>query len=100
MRKILFLAILAITIASCKQVKKESNEAAPELSEVNKESEWISLFDGTSVDKWRGYLTDSIYPEWSIEDGAMVFTPSENGGKNIITKDTFTNFELSLEWKI
>jgi len=100
MRKILFLAILAITIASCKQVKKESNEAAPELSEVNKESEWISLFDGTSFDKWRGYLTDSMYPEWSIEDGAMVFTPSENGGKNIITKDTFTNFELSLEWKI
>ena len=100
MRKILFLAILAITIASCKQVKKESNEAAPELSEVNKESEWISLFDGTSFDKWRGYLTDGMYPEWSIEDDAMVFTPGKNGGKNIITKDTFTNFELSLEWKI
>lgn len=100
MRKILFFTVLVITITSCKQVKKESNEAEINQSEVNKESEWISLFDGTSFDNWRGYLTNSMYPEWSIEDGAMVFTPSENGGKNIITKDTFTNFELSLEWKI
>ena len=64
------------------------------------ESDWIYLFDGTNFDKWRGYLSEGMYPEWTIEDGAMVFTPSGEGGKNIITKDTFTDFELSLEWKI
>jgi hypothetical protein len=100
MRKILFFATLVITISSCKQDKNEPTAAEPVQVEVNKELEWISLFDGTSFDKWRGYLTDNMYPEWSIEDGAMIFTPGEEGGKNIITKDTFTNFELSLEWKI
>jgi len=100
MRKILFFATLVITITSCKQDKNEPTAAEPVQVEVNKELEWISLFDGTSFDKWRGYLTDNMYPEWSIEDGAMIFTPGEEGGKNIITKDTFTNFELSLEWKI
>ncbi|WP_166963063.1 3-keto-disaccharide hydrolase [Yeosuana marina] len=100
MKKILFLTMLVITITSCKQVKKESTDVEPDQSEVKKESEWVSLFDGTSFDKWRGYLSESMYPEWTIEDGVMVFTPGEKGGKNIITKDTFTNFELSLEWKI
>ncbi|WP_338356446.1 DUF1080 domain-containing protein [Yeosuana marina] len=100
MKKILFLTMLVITITSCKQVKKESTDVEPDQSEVKKESEWVSLFDGTSFDKWRGYLSESMYPEWTIEDGVMVFTPGKKGGKNIITKDTFTNFELSLEWKI
>ena len=30
----------------------------------------------------------------------MVFNPSNVGGKNIITKEKYTNFILSLEWKI
>ncbi len=30
----------------------------------------------------------------------MAFTPGKEGGKNIITKDKYTNFILSLEWKI
>ena len=47
-----------------------------------------------------------MYPEWTIEDGAMVFTPPEGSkigdgsGKNIITKGEYTDFVLSLEWKI
>ena len=36
---------------------------------------------------------------WSIEGDAMVMTPSEKA-KNIVTNQDFTNFELSLEWKI
>ena len=31
---------------------------------------------------------------------AMKFTPGKEGGKNIITKGTYTNFVLSLEWKV
>ncbi len=61
---------------------------------------WITLFDGTSFDQWRGYLNDEMYPEWTISDGAMVFNPGKKGGKNIITKEKFTNFILSLEWKV
>lgn len=96
--KPLFYSLFAILLlVSCKQEKKETVKAVDK--EVVKE-EWITLFDGTSLDSWRGYLSDDIYPEWTIEDGAMVFTPGEKGDKNIITKEKFTNFELSLEWKI
>ena len=95
--------MLTISVTSCKQKANETVKS--ELTAMNNEviqpvSEWITLFDGTSFDNWRGYLTEEMYSEWTIEDGSMVFTPSGNGGKNIITKGTFTDFEMSLEWKI
>ena len=47
----------------------------------NNKSKWITLFDGSSFNNWRGYLTEEIHPEWTIEDGVMAFTPGEQGGK-------------------
>ena len=103
MKNMILLVMLTLTFTACKQTTKETDQTEPEamkVEETNPESEWISLFDGTNYDKWRGYLTDTMHPEWTIEDGAMAFVPGEEGGKNIITKDVFTDFELSLEWKI
>lgn len=103
MKNIIYLLVFTITLTSCKQTVKETPQSELEAMNVEKVqpvSEWISLFDGTNFDNWRGYLTDEMYQEWTIEDGAMVFTPSGQGGKNIITKETFTDFEMSLEWKI
>lgn len=103
MKNIICLLVFTITLTSCKQSVKETPQSeleAMNVAKVQPESEWITLFDGTNFDNWRGYLTDEMYQEWTIEDGAMVFTPSGHGGKNIITKETFTDFEMSLEWKI
>ena len=95
--------MLLVINTACKQTTKEPIQTELEIleeSEMKTEPEWVYLFDGTSFDNWRGYITDGMYPEWSIENGTMAFTPGETGGKNIITKSTYTNFELSLEWKI
>ncbi|TVZ58735.1 uncharacterized protein DUF1080 [Flavobacteriaceae bacterium MAR_2010_105] len=103
MKNKLFLVILVITSMACKQDKKENSEDVAESQvevETPSTSEWTMLFDGTNYDQWRGYLTDEMYPEWTIEDGTMAFTPGTEGGKNIITKNTYTSFVLSLEWKI
>lgn len=102
MKKIILLVAVLISSFSCKEkVKEEVAETEPmEDTKTEAVQEWITLFDGTSLDNWRGYLMEDMPAEWSIEDGAMAFTPSKEGGKNIITKDTFTNFILSIEWKI
>lgn len=97
--------IIVVAFVSCKEKVKQVNdkETKNEMvnnEDVNKEFGWIVLFDGSSLNKWRGYLTEDIYPEWTIENGVMAFTPSEEGGKNIITKEKYTNFVLSLEWMI
>ena len=95
--------MLTITFSSCKQTVKQTEQTEPQamnMDNIKPESDWMYLFDGTNFDNWRGYLSEGMYPEWTIEDGAMVFTPSGKGGRNIITKNTYTDFVLSLEWKI
>ena len=99
------LIICLCSLFACNQTEKKSKEKVETQNTVsskettNKEG-WTILFDGSSLDNWRGYLSEDIYPEWTIQDDVMVFTPGEVGGKNIITKEKYTNFILSLEWKI
>ena len=99
------LIICLCSLFACNQTEKKSQEKVETQNTVssketpNKEG-WTILFDGSSLDNWRGYLSENIYPEWTIQDDAMVFTPGKVGGKNIITKEKYTNFILSLEWKI
>ena len=102
MKSSMYLLIVLMITVSCKQ-QKENTSIKKEKSEVVEEKmtqEWTTLFDGSSLNNWRGYLSDSMHPEWTIEDGTMAFIPGEHGGKNIITKEKYTNFVLSLEWKI
>ena len=67
---------------------------------------YILLFDGTSMDGWRGYGHDAVPGKWAIdEDGTMKFTGSGGGeaqtkdGGDLIFAHKFKNFELSVDWK-
>jgi hypothetical protein len=99
MKRLTFTLLVLTVLIACKNQKQEQEENKMAQTE-HKDKPWKILFDGTSFDNWRGYNTDSMYTEWKIEDSAMVYTPRLNGGKNIITKKKYTNFILSLEWKI
>tara|TARA_B100000795_G_C22763440_1_gene424641 strand:+ start:311 stop:1054 length:744 start_codon:yes stop_codon:yes gene_type:complete len=104
MARITLLMCLCFLVA-CKQSEKKSKgkeetQKVVTLSETTKDGDWTILFDGSSLDNWRGYLSEEIYPEWTIEDDALVFTPGKEGGKNIISKKRYTDFILSLDWKI
>ena len=58
---------------------------------------WQTLFDGKSLDAWRGYKSQTMPAGWRIEAGALV---KDDRVPDIITKDQFGDFELELEWKI
>jgi hypothetical protein len=64
-----------------------------------------SLFDGKTTTGWRGFKK-AAFPErgWAIENGWIkhLATGSQNGagGGDIITLDTFDNFDLQFEWKV
>jgi hypothetical protein len=58
---------------------------------------WRSLFDGTSTDAWRGYKSQTMPAGWRIEGATL--TKSNSVG-DIMTRDQFGDFELSLDWKI
>jgi len=101
MKKSIIILLALITFTACKNKKTKSVAVTQKtVNQVKKDTTWQTLFNGTSFDNWRGYNSDSIFPEWTIVDSAMVFTPGKYGGKNIITKKEYTSFILSLEWKI
>ena len=124
MKKILFCLALGALVAlvSCgsrtKQATEETEEnAAPAYSTMDKEQVdlskfkvddegYIVLFDGSSLEGWRGYGKDEVPTRWSIEDGCLKFSGTGTGegqqgdGGDIIFAHKFKNFELSFDWKV
>lgn len=67
---------------------------------VDKDGYYV-LFDGSSLDGWRGYGKDHIPSKWNIKDGALHFNGRGEGeGGDIIFTHRFQNFEFEVEWKI
>ena len=88
---------------SCAEKNKNSisNKSSADTN-INSDA-WVYLFDGKSFNGWHNYRTDSISEEWQVVDSIMVFKPHPDrihGINNLITDKEYTNFVLSLEWKI
>lgn len=78
------------------------NTEAEANTEENTEEDWITLFDGSSTEGWRGYNMDSLPSSWVIEDGSLksLGKGGDIGGDIVYGTEEFDNFELNLEWKI
>ncbi|MBP3774552.1 MAG: DUF1080 domain-containing protein [Bacteroidaceae bacterium] len=67
---------------------------------------YITIFDGTSLNGFRGYGKNHVPSRWILEDGCLKFlgkkNPASEGkeGGDIIFAHKFKNFEMELEWKI
>lgn len=59
---------------------------------------WTLLFDGQSMDQWRNFKKPDLNPNWVIRGGVM--TLLGGGGGDILTKKSYKNFDLRLEWQI
>lgn len=67
------------------------------LTPAEQAAGWRLLFDGKTTDGWRGYRKPAIPAGWQVVDGAL--TRVDSAG-DIVTKEQFRNFELSLEWQV
>jgi hypothetical protein len=64
---------------------------------------WRLLWDGKSTEGWRGAKLDHFPPEgWNIKDGVLSVQGTDGRESaaygDIVTLDTFTNFELQFEF--
>jgi hypothetical protein len=75
----LVLLVAAATLAGCA------------TQGVSDEAGWITLFDGTNLNKW----TLHGNANWRLDDGLAV---AELGGGHLVSKDTYGDFELRAEF--
>lgn len=91
----LFLMGLLPVAALC----DDKPSAAPNtLSDAEKAGGWKLLFDGKTTSGWRNYKKDTVNDGWKVIDGALV--RADKGAGDIITKNQYGAFELSLEYNI
>ena len=58
---------------------------------------WRLLFDGKTLDKWRGYKSASVPSGWRVLDGTLT---KAIGTGDLVSKDQFGDFELAFDWKL
>jgi hypothetical protein len=80
-------------------------DAVNQLTAQEKKAGWTLLFDGTSLNGWRGYKKpDASDTRWRVEDGLLTVNPGNGtdtrGALDIITTAQFDRFELTWEWRI
>jgi Domain of Unknown Function (DUF1080) len=63
------------------------------------------LFDGKTLDGWRGYKkADASDTRWKVENGLVTIPEKDGkdtrGGRDIISTGTYDQFDLKWEWKV
>lgn len=61
---------------------------------------WKLLFDGKTSEGWKS-ARESTFPEsgWEIDEGTLTVRAAKRGG-DIVTEDQYSDFELSLEFRL
>jgi transposase len=60
-------------------------------------AKWQWLFDGKLNDSFRGWRSDGLPEGWHVAHGTLAKKGSVD---DLVTREQFGNFELTLEWKI
>ena len=78
-----------------------------DLSTFPKDADgWITMFDGKTLNGWRGYDRTDVPNAWEVNDGAIHIKGSGAGeagakdGGDLVFAHKFKNFELEWEWKV
>ncbi|MCK0160563.1 DUF1080 domain-containing protein [Allomuricauda sp. F6463D] len=113
--RIIGLIITFLVLASCKNGNKEEesetwrtkkaaveNAVHNQLLEVEKEQGWKLLFDGETMKGWHVYNNPKGSSVWEVVDGELHSNVNDESlvAGDLVTDTTYSNYELSLEWKI
>jgi hypothetical protein len=98
-RKILSFVLLAIVASA--PISAQNNQ----LTKKEKKEGWTLLFDGKNFDGWRKCNSLDMAGNWEINEEAMKVKRGERAGRGqggdiLFAKEKYSNFELSVDWKI
>jgi hypothetical protein len=112
MKIFLMIALAASAFAGCNsqtssnsaEVTDTSNNTSPSSAPAE-DTGWVSLFDGQTLNGWHSFGKTTAGSAWSADSGTIHLnsatkkTDSAAGG-DLVTDDSYQNFDLKLEWKI
>ena len=108
---IMIISLIFINWSLVHEKEKHKSAKINKLTGIEKREGWKLLFDGKTLSGWRGLGRDHVpVGLWVIEGGMIkkVDTGNEKNlpdgrpieGGDLITIDTYENFELTFEWKV
>jgi hypothetical protein len=100
MKNIVGLFCATVVIGSCSRAPDTHPDQANAVNQLTPEERaagWQLLFDGRTIEHWRGYRQTALPKGWQVIDGAI--TRVDSAG-DIVSTNEYRDFELSLEWKV
>jgi hypothetical protein len=102
------MTLRALSLASallCLPVLSAAGSTPNQLTPAETKAGWRLLFDGRTTSGWRAFKkTDFPTRPWVVRDGALTRVATagaaDHGGADIVTADTFSDFDLRFEWRI
>jgi 3-keto-disaccharide hydrolase len=95
-RKLRYLQTVMLTFAT--MLLPALAVADNTLTEQEMQEGWQLLFNGEDMSQWRNFKQPDLNEKWVVENGVMTLTG--RGGGDIMTKASYRNFDLRLDWKI
>jgi hypothetical protein len=88
---------------SCLLSAQQQQSESGSCCEIPEGGEWITMFDGKTLNGWRGYNKKEAPSGWQVKDGVITFAAERRSrmeGGDLIYDRKFKNFILEIEWKI
>lgn len=90
MKRLLYLFLL-LSMASTKFATAQKQSTAG----------WLILFDGKTLNGWKNAQHDTLPDQaWIVENGELSFDPSKGHGSDIITTQSFKDFDFMTDFKV
>ena len=62
---------------------------------------WITLFDGTTLNGWHTFGSDSVGGAWGVDSSSIHLNSSSKEARgDLVSNESYENFDLILDWKI
>lgn len=95
----LLVAVLSVVVPA--QAPAPANLLTP----AQMKDGWRLIFDGRTLDGWRGYRkADAGETRWTVTNGMLCLAGNDGkdtrGQRDIVTRETYDQFELMWEWRV